>query len=124
MHANNDPLGVRSAYRSAGRMRWGGLLEFASRQTGFLPLGRITIVASISQKCPEVAAVLWINFPDVANRPQKARGAGLAVDTAALRPASYAWQAALARDQVTQNKSAQAALRLRLKEVLYAQLYC
>ena len=80
--------------------------------------------ASISQKCPEVAAVLWINFPDVANRPQKARGAGLAVDTAALRPASYAWQAALARDQVTQNKSAQAALRLRLKEVLYAQLYC
>jgi hypothetical protein len=38
-------------------MRWEGLLEFASRQTGFSSSGRIVIVGPIHRKCPEVVVV-------------------------------------------------------------------
>jgi hypothetical protein len=57
MHANYDPLGVRSAYRFRRQMRWEGLLEFASRQTGFSSSGRIVIVGPIHRKCPGVVVV-------------------------------------------------------------------
>jgi hypothetical protein len=38
-------------------MRWEGLLEFASRQTGFSSLGRIVIVGPIQRKCPAVVVI-------------------------------------------------------------------
>ena len=38
-------------------MRWEGLLEFASRQTGFSSSGRIVIVGPIHRKCPGVVVV-------------------------------------------------------------------
>ncbi len=38
-------------------MRWEGLLEFASRQTGFSSSGRIVIVGPIHRKCPAVVVV-------------------------------------------------------------------
>ena len=40
-----------------GQMRWEGLLEFASRQTGFSSSGRIVIVGLIYRKCPGVVVV-------------------------------------------------------------------
>jgi len=38
-------------------MQWEGLLEFASRQTGFSSSGRIVIVGPIHRKCPAVVVV-------------------------------------------------------------------
>ena len=38
-------------------MRWEGLLEFASRQTGFSSSSRIVIVGPIHRKCPVVVLV-------------------------------------------------------------------
>jgi hypothetical protein len=49
MHANNDPLGVRSAYPFPGADAVEALLEFASCQTGFSSSGRIVIVGPIRQ---------------------------------------------------------------------------
>src|SRR6516165_7598475 len=40
-----------------GQMRREGLLEFASRQTGFSSSGRIVIVGPIHRKCPAVVVV-------------------------------------------------------------------
>ena len=68
MHANNDPLGVRSAYPFPGQMRREGPLEFASRQTGS-SLGRIVIVSPIHRKCP---AAILVAVDKIAERCKQA----------------------------------------------------
>jgi hypothetical protein len=57
MHANNDPLGVRSAYPFPGADAVGRPFGVASRQTGFSSSGRIVIVGPIHRKCPGVVVV-------------------------------------------------------------------
>jgi hypothetical protein len=51
------PLASDLLIRFRGQMRWEGLLEFASRQTGFSSSGRIVIVGPIHRKCPGVVVV-------------------------------------------------------------------
>jgi hypothetical protein len=51
------PLASDLLIRFRGQMRWKGLLEFASRQTGFSSSGRIVIVGPILRKCPGVVVV-------------------------------------------------------------------
>ena len=43
-------------------MRWDGLLEFASRQTGFSSSGRTVIVGPIHRKCPGVVVIAVDNI--------------------------------------------------------------
>ena len=57
MHANNDPLGVRSAYPFPGTDAVGRPFGVASRQTDFSSSGRIVIVGPIHRKCPGVVVV-------------------------------------------------------------------
>ena len=44
------------------QMRWDGLLEFASRQTGFSSSGRSVIVGPIHRKCPGVVVIAVDNI--------------------------------------------------------------
>jgi hypothetical protein len=57
MHANNDPTWRPIYLPFCGADRREGLLEFASRQTGFPSSGRIVIVGPIHRKCPGVEVV-------------------------------------------------------------------
>ena len=52
-------------------MRWEGLLEFTSRQTGFSSSGRIVIVGLIHRKCPGVVVVA---ADKIAERSKQATG--------------------------------------------------
>jgi hypothetical protein len=51
------PLASDLLIRFRGQMRWEGLLEFTSRQTGFSSSGRTVIAGPIHQKCPGVVVV-------------------------------------------------------------------
>jgi hypothetical protein len=64
MHANNDSLGVRSAYRFREQMRREGLMEYASLPDRLSSFGRIVIVGPIPRKCPEVAVVAVDKIPE------------------------------------------------------------
>ena len=57
MHANNDSLGVRSAYRFREQMRREGLMEYAGLPDRLSSFGRIVIVGPIPRKCPEVVVI-------------------------------------------------------------------
>ena len=57
MHANNDSLGVRSAYRFREQMRREGLMEYASLPDQLSSSGRVVIVGPIHRKCPGVVVV-------------------------------------------------------------------
>ena len=57
-------------------MQWEGLLEFASRQTGFSSSGRIVIVGPIHRKCP---AVVVVAVDKIAERCKQATEAPAAI---------------------------------------------
>src|SRR5215472_16793109 len=57
-------------------MQWEGLLEFASRQTGFSSSGRIVIVGPIHRKCPGMVVVAVDN---IAKRCKQATEASAAI---------------------------------------------
>jgi hypothetical protein len=57
MHANNDPLGARSAYPFPGADAVGRPFGVAGRQTDFSSSGRIVIVSPIHRRCPGVVMV-------------------------------------------------------------------
>src|SRR6516165_1771679 len=57
MHATNDSLGVRSAYRFREQMRREGLMEYAGLPDRLSSFGRIVIVGPIPRKCPGVVVL-------------------------------------------------------------------
>jgi hypothetical protein len=57
MHANNDPLGVQSAYRSAGQIGGKALWSSPVAKPALFSSGRVTIVGTILVKCREVKVV-------------------------------------------------------------------
>jgi hypothetical protein len=54
MHANNDPLGVRSAYPFCGADRKGRPFGFRQSPNQLLPSSRSESVDLITQGCPEL----------------------------------------------------------------------
>jgi len=85
MHANNDPLGVRSAYRFAG-LTGGKAFGICQSPNQLFSFGRGTIVRASSRRCPEVIIVLRTKSPSVARRSQK-----LQLQTVKFPPAMSGW---------------------------------
>ena len=72
MHANNDSLGARSAYRFREQMRKEGLMEYAGLPDQLSSFGRIVIVSPMHRKCP---GVVVLAVDKVAWRGRRATGA-------------------------------------------------
>ena len=72
MHANNDSLGARSAYRFREQMRKEGLMEYAGLPDQLSSFGRIVILSPMHRKCP---GVVVLAVDKVAWRGRRATGA-------------------------------------------------
>jgi hypothetical protein len=72
MHANNDPLGVRSAYPFPGQMRREGHLKSAGLPDRLSSSGRVAIVGTSLGSCREVIVV---PVEKIALRGKEATGA-------------------------------------------------